>query len=292
MKPRRPWLWLCLLFWVPWATLVAQEKAQLKGESMTINQKKRTLVIERQVVGHQPLRDIHLKSDRLELLRDASTDDVNYLALEGKTEVTQKDLFAHFDRGVYERRMGLATLTGHLIAGNLELKIEGHQLRYDLNQKTGSITALPGEKVRFWFNRKETDGQAEVHPVEGQASEVLVYESLKKMVLQGAVEVVDRFDQSKIKAERMVVFLNQENQLDELTASGGVDMAQPGRVSTSDRAVFDYGPQLITLLGNAKVSQAGEGDVEGEKIEMHMDVSQGFITGKRSTPLRMEIPLK
>ncbi|OGH03483.1 MAG: hypothetical protein A2600_10090 [Candidatus Lambdaproteobacteria bacterium RIFOXYD1_FULL_56_27] len=285
-------LWLGLLCCVPLTALEAQEKAQLKGQSMVVNQKKRSLVIERQVVAHQPLRDIHLKADRLELLRDASTDEVNYLAIDGKSEVTQKDQFAQFDHGVYERRLGLATLTGHLVAGNQEMKIEGHQLRYDLNQKTGSITALPGEKVRFWFNRQAPNDPAQAHPVEGQASEVLVYESLKKMVLQGSVEVVDQFDQSKVKAERMVVFLDSTNQLDELTASGGVDMAQPGRVSSSDRAVLDYGPQLITLLGNAKVTQTGEGDVEGEKIEMHMDVKQGFLTGKRSTPLRMEIPLK
>ncbi|OGG93874.1 MAG: hypothetical protein A2527_02010 [Candidatus Lambdaproteobacteria bacterium RIFOXYD2_FULL_50_16] len=284
-------IWGILLLLLPGA-LVAADHMEVRGQRMYVDKNKGSLVIEEKVEAQHKAKGIKLWAELLEILRDTTSDEVVYARAYGKVKVTRNQEYAFFEEGIFEKHLDLATLTGHLIIGDQEVRIEGHEARYDLRTNIGKVTPLPGERVAFSMVHSNPEHPEERHLVTGTAGEVLVYEKLNKMVLQGGVVAHDSYDDSNFKAERIVAFLDAKRELEEMTAVGSFEMTQPGRWSIADRAVLEYGPQIVTLLSHARVRQTEEGEVTGDRIEMHMDASKGFLKGKRQTPLRLEIPVK
>lgn len=281
---------LALALLLPLAA-AGQSKAVLTARKMEVAQDRGQVVMTGQVKGRQPERKMTLEADRLELLRRPGNEEVDRLLVKGSVKVTQRDATAQFDQGSYERDIGLATVEGHVVLTDPRTRIEGHRATYDLTRKTAKIQAQPDERVFFRLLKSAQDDPNRLVPVEGRAGEVLLYEEVRKAVLQQGVELTDREEDAQMKADRVVVFLDRSDELEEITASGGFTLDQPGRKSRSDRAVLDYRSRIVTLLGNAEVFQADEGRIEGERIEMFMDVDKGLIQGERRQPLRIEIPL-
>jgi len=269
----------------------SQSKALVHGQAMKLDKSTGKMLISGQVDGYDVKKEMRFQSDRLELLRDTKTDEISFAQVNGDVVVTQGLEYAVFDHGVYQRSLSLLTMKGHLILGNDQSRIEGDRAVYDTELEKVSLLPLPSQQLKFLFHQKNPDEPDNPTPITGVADEVWLFRELKKAILQGHVEVNDPTEPSQFKSGRVVVFFDSENQLDEMTASGGFHMTQPGRSSNSRRAVLNYNTRLITLLGNAKVQQIGEGEVQGERVEMHMDVKKGFIRGKRQKPIRIEIPL-
>lgn len=282
-------LWLAFLLWP--ALVWAQDKAVLTAIKAEVFKEQGRVVLIGQVRGRQPEREMTLKADRLEMLRQKGSDDLTHLDVKGNVVLTQRDATAEFDHGTYEKGIGLATIEGSVILTDPKTRIEGHRAIYDLNRQSAKVLAQPDERVFFRLLKSAQDDPNRLVPVEGRAKEILLFEVSRKAVLQQQVEVHDQEEDAHLTAGRVVIFLDENQELEEMTASGGFTMKQPGRDSKSDRAVLDYKKRLVTLLGNAEVFQLDEGRVEGERIEMHMDPEKGLVSGQRRQPLRIEIPL-
>lgn len=97
---------------------------------------------------------------------------------------------------------------------------------------------------------------------------------------------------SKFDAQRAEVFLNKQDEVDVIIASGQVVIFQDGRTSKADRAVFNYSTEIIKLIGNAYMKEDGQIEISSSFIEMHMNVSKGIIKGKKESPVKIEIPVK
>ena len=282
--------WLCGLLFIS-SLALSQEKALIKGQLMFVDKNTGNLVIEKEVTGFDPGKNVHFSSGRLEIVRDPVSDKVTFAKAEGSVKVMRKQEYAYFDQGVFKRNLSLITVEGKLQVGTEQIRIDAHRAVYDTAAKTGVMYPLPSQRIRFLFHKENPKNRSELIPVTGVADEVRVFEDLKKLILQGHVEVNDPQEPSQFKAGRVVAFFDEASKLEEMTASGGFEMSQPGRDSSSRRAVLSYETDLIVLLGQAKVLQVGEGEVQGERIEMHMDAKKGFIRGQRKKPLRIEIPL-
>lgn len=97
---------------------------------------------------------------------------------------------------------------------------------------------------------------------------------------------------SMFSAQRAEIFLNKNDEIDLVIASGKVEITQKGRVSKADKAVFDYNTGIIKLIGDAYVKEKGKVEVTSAFIEMHKSVSKGMIKGKKESPVKIEIPVQ
>jgi len=281
---------LLVLMLLPWA-LYGQSKAVIHGQELRLDKKSGKLLVDQEVTGYDARKGVRFRSDKLEVLRDPTSNKITFAKAQGFVVVTQGMEYASFDQGLYQRNMSLITLTGGVIIGNDQARIEGDRAVYDTETQEAKLQAQPNQQLHFLFHQQNPDDPSAPTEVTGVADEIRVFREQNKAILQGHVQVYDPVEPSQFTAGRVVVFFDDTNQLDEMTASGGFTMKQPGRESTSRRAVLSYNTRLISLLGNAKVQQAGEGEVRGDRVEMHMDVKKGFVRGKRKKPLRIEIPL-
>jgi len=202
------------------------------------------------------------------------------------------------DLATFSRKTALAELQGrvHILSKDFELQAE--KIRYDYRAERGKITARPGEQVQFVFYKKPTTNgmqptaRAPVRQkVSGVATEILANRPSRKMVLQGKVYIIDYSDQSQFRADRAELFFNEQEEIEIIIANGNFSMNQPGRVSRSDRAVFEYAKEEVTLIGNAYVKEDNKVEVTSARIKMYIKVNQGIIRGVDDIPVKMEIEI-
>ncbi|MFH2132841.1 MAG: LptA/OstA family protein, partial [bacterium] len=200
------------------------------------------------------------------------------------------------DLATFSRKTALAILQGRVHIQSKEFELQAEKIHYDYHAERGKITARPGEQVQFVFYKMpSTNGLQPTttdpvrQKVSGVATEILVNRPSRKMVLQGKVYIIDHSDQSQFRADRAELFFNEQEEIEIIIANGNFSMNQPGRVSRSDRAVFEYANEEVTLIGNAYVKEDNKVEVTSARIKMYIKVNQGIIRGVDDIPVKMEI---
>ncbi len=194
----------------------------------------------------------------------------------------------------FNRNSKLVQLNGAVNIQSKEYDLQAETVRYDYQAERGRITAKKGDQVRFGFNKTEQADnpdrdQLESNRVSGVADEIRVDRPALKAVLQGNVMIVDHSDHSEFKAERAELFFDKHEEIESIIANGNFTMIQPGRSSKSDRAVFEYDKEEVTLIGNAFVKEKDDLEVSSARIKMFMKVNKGIITGVDDVPVKMNI---
>ena len=89
-------------------------------------------------------------------------------------------------------------------------------------------------------------------------------------------------EQFKLHAERLLVFLQGTNNVDQIMALGGVVITNENRSASCDKAVYTRKNGQIVMTGKARLRSGGErgGEVQGEKIvfwlnDERMEVTRG-----------------
>ncbi len=202
------------------------------------------------------------------------------------------------DLATFSRKTALAELTGTVHIQSKDFALQAEKIRYDYHAERGKITAKVGEQVHFVFykkvsrNEQQTSSEQPVRQkISGVADEILVNRSSRKIILQGEVLVIDHSDQSQFKAQRTELFFDEKKDIESVIANGNFSMNQPGRVSRSDRADFDYDKEEVTLTGNAFVKEDQKVEVTSARIKMFIKVNQGIIKGVDGVPVKMEIEI-
>ena len=202
------------------------------------------------------------------------------------------------DHATYSRKTALAELTGSVHIQSLDFELLAERIRYDNRVEHGKITAKVDEKVQFvFYKNSSSDDQQPVNisqvrqKISGSAVQILVNRRSRKIVLQGKVFIIDHSDQSQFKADRTDLFFDDKEEIESAVANGNFSMIQPGRISRSDRADFDYIKEEITLTGHAFVKEEEKMEVTSDRIKMYMKVNQGIIRGVDNVPVKMEIEI-
>ncbi len=202
------------------------------------------------------------------------------------------------DKATVSRKTALAVLVGAVHIKSIDFELQAEKIHYNYNVERGKITAKTGEKVQFVFYKKESSddlqpssiGQVR-QKISGSAVEILVNRGSRKIVLQGEVYIIDHSDQSQFRADRTDLFFDEKEEIESAVANGNFSMNQPGRVSRSDRAVFEYDREEVTLIGNAYVKEEQKVEVTSARIKMYMKVNKGIIRGVDDIPVTMEIEI-
>lgn len=100
----------------------------------------------------------------------------------------------------------------------------------------------------------------------------------KEMVIafDANVHVVD--PQYEMRSDRMLVFLEGTNQIKRIIAIDHVDISQPDRHATCDRAVYERASGEMVMTGNPVLTR-GADRVTGAKITVFVNDSRVIIEG-------------
>jgi lipopolysaccharide export system protein LptA len=114
----------------------------------------------------------------------------------------------------------------------------------------------------------------------------------------GAIELQDRADRViltggvtasqaglTMRASRVTAAYSSNGGIDvnRLDAMGGVTITKDDLRATSDAAIYDLNSNLITLLGNVRLTQ-GANRLSGARIVIDLDAGRSTITGSSSAP--------
>ena len=116
-----------------------------------------------------------------------------------------------------------------------------------------------------------------------------VLDNLKHLAMfEGDVEMERTPDNLYIHAGKITLRLNELQELQSIRAEQGVCFEQPGRVAKSGQANFDEIKQTILLEGSAEV-QSGKYHLQGNTINLYLDVNKGIAQGDNKAPIQMTI---
>lgn len=116
-----------------------------------------------------------------------------------------------------------------------------------------------------------------------------VLDNIKHLAMfEGDVEMERTPDNLYIHAGKITLRLNELQELQSIRAEQGVCFEQPGRVAKADKANFDEIKKTILLEGSAEV-QSGKYHLQGNTINLYLDVNKGIAQGDNKAPIQMTI---
>lgn len=120
-------------------------------------------------------------------------------------------------------------------------------------------------------------------PVDFSAGSIEVQDRADRVVLTGGVTATQAG--LTMQASRVTAAYSNEGgiDVDRLDAAGGVTISKDDLRATSDAAIYDLGTNLITLLGNVRLTQ-GANRLNGARIVIDLDAGRSTITGGASAP--------
>ncbi len=94
-----------------------------------------------------------------------------------------------------------------------------------------------------------------------------------------------------MRADRLLVFMEGTNDVQQLMAIGRVSITNENRAACCDKAVYTKKDGQIVMTGNARLIQSGgdKGEVSGERIVIWVDDQRMEVTGA-GTPPRVVLP--
>ena len=286
-------------------------RLQLQAQEFSGDQKKGELVFRGEVQGELPREQLRFSSELLNLVRQ---ENYEKMRSEGSVEVEQWDRTLQAGFLFYERvEEGFANedIRGpaQILRFNEEFrasakqgKISGNLMQADLLRQQvllqGRSEAEPArmELDLDEFRRQQAFNRLEELPptsdspetVTLQAAQATLNNQVRRLLLEGAVELFKSPEQLRIYGDRVQVEFDATQQIQTVYAERAVCFEQPGRVARADSVRIEQATQLILLEGNAQV-QTDQYNLQGESIKLYMDVSQGVAQGDDNSPIRVTI---
>lgn len=118
-------------------------------------------------------------------------------------------------------------------------------------------------------------------PVDFSAGLIEVQDRADRVILTGGVTATQAG--LTMQAARVTAAYSNNGGIDvnRLDAVGGVTIIKDDLRATSDAAIYDLGTNLITLLGNVRLTQ-GANRLDGARIVIDLDAGRTAITGGAS----------
>ena len=175
-----------------------------------------------------------------------------------------------------------ATLEGKDTSKEGRIKVEANLSELETNRKEQS------SKIKTQEEETENQEKTEQKKVLLLASRG-VLDNIKHLAMfEGDVEMERTPDNLYIHAGKITLRLNELQELQSIRAEQGVCFEQPGRVAKADKANFDEIKKTILLEGSAEV-QSGKYHLQGNTINLYLDVNKGIAQGDNKAPIQMTI---
>ena len=175
-----------------------------------------------------------------------------------------------------------ATLEGKDTSKEGRIKVEANLSELETNRKVQNTEIKTQEAGS---EKQEKPEQKKVLLLASRA----VLDNLKHQAMfEGDVEMERTPDNLYIHAGKITLRLNELQELQTIRAEQGVCFEQPGRVAKAGQAYFDEIKQTILLEGDAEV-QSGQYHLQGNTINLYLDVNKGVAQGDDKSPIQMTI---
>ena len=286
-------------------------RLQLQAQEFSGDQKKGELVFRGEVEGELPREQLRFRSELLNLVRQEKYEKMRS---EGSVEVEQWDRTLQAGFLFYERAeegfanedvrgpVQILRFNEEFRASAEQGKISGNLMQADLLRQQVLLQGRSeAEPARMELDLDEIRRQQAFNSLEElpptsdspetvtlQAAQATLNNQVRRLLLEGAVELFKSPEQLRIYGGRVQVEFDATQQIQTVYAERAVCFEQPGRVARADSVRMEQATQLILLEGNAQV-QTDQYNLQGESIKLYTDVSQGVAQGDDNSPIRVTI---
>ena len=304
------------------------EQIKIQADEFTTDLKQNAAVFRGNVKGFIPRENIEMTTAKLRLVSGKDTN-IEKMVGEGGIQVKQWDREVRSDFAIYTQvnlengekeadnikklpkpqqtlqmqgNVIVKTAQGNVISDNVLLDLlkqhvtlegldtskEG-RIRVaanlsDLEKNRGKKVTVPGSQ-----NTSEDNSQnSEPIQVLLLASRAVLDNKKHQAMFEGNVEMERTPGNLYIHAGKITLHLNESQELQFIQAVQEVCFEQPGRVAKADQASFDEITQTILLEGNAEV-QSGQYHLQGNSINLYLDVDKGMAQGDNKAPIQMTV---
>ncbi len=175
-----------------------------------------------------------------------------------------------------------ATLEGPDTSKEGRIKVEANLSDLETKKEESTLKTITTNLEND--EKKATDSQKVIL----LASRAVLDNYKQQAMFEGDVEMERIPDNLFIHSGKITLNLGQSQELVSIKAEQDVCFEQPGRVAKSDKASFDEITQTILLEGNAEV-QSGKFHLQGDTINLYLDVNKGVAQGANKAPIQMTV---
>ena len=304
------------------------EQIKIQADEFTTDLKQNAAVFRGNVKGFIPRENIEMTTAKLRLVSGKDTN-IEKMVGEGGVQVKQWDREIRSDFAIYTQvnlengekqadktnklpkpqqtlqmqgNVIIKTAQGNVISDNVLLDLlkqhaplegldtskEG-RIRVeanlsDLEKNRGKKETEPGSQI----TSEDTSQNSEPTQVLLLASRAVLDNRKHQAMFEGNVEMERTPGNLYIHAGKITLHLNESQELKFIQAVQEVCFEQPGRVAKADQASFDEITQTILLEGNAEV-QSGQYHLQGNSINLYLDVDKGMAQGDNKAPIQMTV---
>ena len=304
------------------------EQIKIQADEFTTDLKQNAAVFRGNVKGFIPRENIEMTTAKLRLVSGKDTN-IEKMIGEGGVKVKQWDREVRSDFAIYTqvnldnfekeadktnklpKPQQTLQMQGNVIVKTAQGNVISDNVLLDLLKQHATLEGLDTSKegrIRVEANLSDLEtnrGKKETEPESQNTSEETSQNSEPTHVLllasravldnrkhqamfEGNVEMERTPDNLYIHAGKITLHLNESQELQFIQAVQEVCFEQPGRVAKADQASFDEITQTILLEGNAEV-QSGQYHLQGNSINLYLDVNKGIAQGDNKAPIQMTV---
>ena len=304
------------------------EQIKIQADEFTTDLKQNAAVFRGNVKGFIPRENIEMTTAKLRLVSGKDTN-IEKMVGEGGVQVKQWDREVRSDFAIYiqvnldnvekeadntnklPKPQQTLQMQGNVIVKTAQGNVISDNVLLDLLKQHATLEGLDTSKegrIRVEVNlsdletnrgKKETESESQNTSEEtsqnSEPTQVLLLASRAVLdnrkhqaMFEGNVEMERTPDNLYIHAGKITLHLNESQELQFIQAVQEVCFEQPGRVAKADQASFDEITQTILLEGNAEV-QSGQYHLQGNSINLYLDVNKGIAQGDNKAPIQMTV---
>jgi len=304
------------------------EQIKIQADEFTTDLKQNAAVFRGNVKGFIPRENIEMTTAKLRLVSGKDTN-IEKMVGEGGVQVKQWDREVRSDFAIYTqvnlenvekkadkinklpKPQQTLQMKGNVIVKAAQGNVISDNVLLDLLKQHATLEGLDTSKEgRIKFEailsdletnrgKKETGPKSQKTSDEAsqnsEASQVILLASRAVLdnrkhqaMFEGNVEMERTPGNLYIHAGKITLHLNESQELQFIQAVQEVCFEQPGRVAKADQASFDEITQTILLEGNAEV-QSGQYHLQGNSINLYLDVDKGMAQGDNKAPIQMTV---
>ena len=304
------------------------EQIKIQADEFTTDLKQNAAVFRGNVKGFIPRENIEMTTAKLRLVSGKDTN-IEKMVGEGGVQVKQWDREVRSDFAIYTqvnlenvekeadktnklpKPQQTLQMQGNVIVKTAQGNVISDNVLLDLLKQHAILEGLDTSKegrIRIEANLSDLEtnrGKKETEPESQNTNEETSQNSEPTQVLllasravldnrkhqamfEGNVEMERTPGNLYIHAGKITLHLNESQELQFIQAVQEVCFEQPGRVAKADQASFDEITQTILLEGNAEV-QSGQYHLQGNSINLYLDVNKGIAQGDNKAPIQMTV---
>ena len=304
------------------------EQIKIQADEFTTDLKQNAAVFRGNVKGIIPRENIEMTTAKLRLVSGKDTN-IEKMIGEGGVKVKQWDREVRSDFAIYTqvnldnfekeadntnklpKPQQTLQMQGNVIVKTAQGNVVSDNVLLDLLKQHATLEGLDTSKegrIRVEVNLSDLEtnrGKKETEPESQNTSDETSQNSEPTQVLllasravldnrkhqamfEGNVEMERTPGDLYIHAGKITLHLNESQELQFIQAVQEVCFEQPGRVAKADQASFDEITQIILLEGNAEV-QSGQYHLQGNSINLYLDVNKGIAQGDNKAPIQMTV---